>query len=145
MKAKEDIKQLSVNMLAVLNGLCEYDIDIIGVSGMNERPMFAETITLDSAEVDYCNKLLKLKGSTIRRKYGLKRDERPCALEVTFSNGYYMDIDLIICEDDSPFINVVLFDADGMEAFAKVYDTRIDDVYELSDETGDYVAKIVAT
>lgn len=101
-------------------------------------------ITISKKDVDFYNELMGMEGCAIYKKYGLKRDERPCALTASFSNGYQMDIDLIICKEDSPYLNIVLFNANGVEVNCETGEGRIDDEYCLSDDTGDYFVNVIA-
>lgn len=54
------------------------------------------------------NNLLKLTGSEIYDKYGFKRDET-ITHTAKFPNGIEADIKLVICEDDKPYTEAVLF------------------------------------
>ena len=75
-------------------------------------------------------------------KYGLKRDEMPCALTAHFSNGYEMDINLIICEEDPPYMDMVLFNESGGEVNCEVAEGNVDDEYHLGYANDDYFVTI---
>ena len=100
-------------------------------------------IKLGQAEIDYLNELLQMSGRQIYDKYGLKRDEKPCALTAKFQDGCEMDIDVIVCEEDPPYINVVLFD-DGNEINCEIDEYPIDDEYYLTGSGNEYYVTISA-
>lgn len=67
-----------------------------------------QTITLSKKEMDRINHLLSLTGSEIYQKYGHKRDET-ITHTAKFPDGIEIDIKLVICEDDTPYTEGVLF------------------------------------
>lgn len=67
-----------------------------------------QTITLSKKEMDLINNLLDLTGSEIYQKYGYKRDET-ITHTAKFPDGIEIDIKLVICEDDTPYTEGVLF------------------------------------
>lgn len=67
-----------------------------------------QTITLSKKEMDLINNLLSLTGSEIYQKYGYKRDE-VITHTAKFPYGIEIDIKLVICEDDTPYTEGVLF------------------------------------
>lgn len=67
-----------------------------------------QTITLSKKEMDLINNLLGLTGSEIYQKYGYKRDEA-ITHTAKFPDGVEIDIKLVICEDDTPYTEGVLF------------------------------------
>lgn len=67
-----------------------------------------QTITLSKKEMDLINDLLGLTGSEIYQKYGYKRDET-ITHTAKFPDGIEIDIKLVICEDDTPYTEGVLF------------------------------------
>lgn len=67
-----------------------------------------QTITLSKKEMDLINDLLNLTGSEIYQKYGYKRDET-ITHTAKFPDGIEIDIKLVICEDDTPYTEGVLF------------------------------------
>jgi hypothetical protein len=54
-----------------------------------------------------------------------------------------MDIDIIICEEDSPYINVVLFDPSDVELSCDSEDSPIDGEYYLTSDGNEYHAFVV--
>lgn len=65
-------------------------------------------IKISTKELNYINELLKLDGDEIYQKYGLKRDE-VIMHTAKFSNGIEADIKLVICEEEAPYTEGVLF------------------------------------
>lgn len=76
--------------------------------------MYQASIKLPQEEVVKLNHMMQLSGTDIYEKYGLKRDET-ITFTAKFANGYEADIKLVICEEDSPFVDPVLFDSVGHE------------------------------
>lgn len=75
---------------------------------------YKEFILIKHSELVYINKLLRMRGKTIYNKFGLKRDET-ISHTAHFQNGYEADIKVVICEDEKPYIDAVLFDKNGSE------------------------------
>ena len=67
-----------------------------------------QTIVLSKKEMDLIHSLLGLTGSEIYQKYGYKRDET-ITHTAKFPDGIEVDIKLVICEDDTPYTEGVLF------------------------------------
>ena len=65
-------------------------------------------IKIPTKELNYINELLKLNGDEIYQKYGLKRDEI-ITHTAKFQNGIEADIKLVICEEEPPYTEGVLF------------------------------------
>lgn len=65
-------------------------------------------IKISTKELNYINDLLKLDGDKIYQKYGLKRDET-ITHTVKFPNGFEADVKLVICEEELPYTEAVLF------------------------------------
>lgn len=72
-----------------------------------------QTITISNAEMKLINDLLNLTGDEIYQKYGYKRDET-ITHTAKFPNGIEADIKLVICEEETPYTEGVLF-YDGCE------------------------------
>lgn len=83
-----------------------------------------QTIKISRKEMDLINDLLNLSGNEIYQKYGYKPDET-IIHTAKFPNRIEADIKLVICEEESPYTEGVLFH-DGYEL------TRIDpdDTYD---------------
>ena len=67
-----------------------------------------QTIKISNKEMTLINDLLNLTGDEIYQKYGYKRDET-IVHTAKFPNGIEADIKLVICEEDSPYTEGVLF------------------------------------
>lgn len=67
-----------------------------------------QTIKISREEMNFINNLLNLSGNEIYQKYGYKRDET-IIHTAKFSNGIEVDIKLVICEEESPYTEGVLF------------------------------------
>ena len=66
------------------------------------------TIKISGEEMKLINDLLSLTGNEIYQKYGYKRDET-ITHTAKFPNGIEADIKLVICEEDTPYTEGVLF------------------------------------
>lgn len=94
--------------------LCGYSINtLLDMSQKGET--FRESIKISAQYADLLDELYNMSGREIYEKHGLKRDEQPFSQTVKFSDGCAMDINFIICKDDSPYIDLVLFDETGAE------------------------------
>ena len=67
-----------------------------------------QTIKISNKEMELINDLLNLTGDEIYQKYGYKRDET-ITHTAKFPNGIEADIKLVICEEESPYTEGVLF------------------------------------
>lgn len=67
-----------------------------------------QTIKISSEEMKLINDLLNLTGDEIYQKYGYKRDET-ITHAAKFPNGIEVDIKLVICEEEAPYTEGVLF------------------------------------
>lgn len=67
-----------------------------------------KTIKIAKDEMELINDLLNLTGEEIYQKYGYKRDET-ITHTVKFPNGIEVDIKLVICKDEPPYTEGVLF------------------------------------
>ena len=65
-------------------------------------------IVISKKEMELINDLLNLDGDEIYQKYGFKRDET-ITHTAKFPNGIEADIKLVICEEESPYTEGVLF------------------------------------
>ncbi len=65
-------------------------------------------IVISKKEMELINDLLNLDGDEIYQKYGFKRDET-ITHTAKFPNGVEADIKLVICEEESPYTEGVLF------------------------------------
>ena len=67
-----------------------------------------QTIKITNAERNLINDLLNLTGDEIYQKYGYKRNET-IVHTAKFPNGIEADIKLVICEEESPYTEGILF------------------------------------
>lgn len=67
-----------------------------------------QNIKISKNEIKLINDLLHLTGPEIYQKYGYKRDET-ITHTAQFPNGIDIDIQLVICEDDKPYTQGVMF------------------------------------
>ena len=67
-----------------------------------------QTLKISKKEMELINDLLSLNGEEIYQKYGYKRDET-ITHTAKFPNGIEADIKLVICEEESPYTEGVLF------------------------------------
>lgn len=73
-----------------------------------EDSIMVQTIKISRKEMDLINDLLNLSGDEIYQKYGYKRDET-IIHTAKFPNEVEADIKLVICEEESPYTEGVLF------------------------------------
>lgn len=66
------------------------------------------TIKISGKEMELINDLLSLTVDKIYQKYGYKRDET-ITHTAKFPNGIEADIKLVICQEDTPYTEGVLF------------------------------------
>lgn len=67
-----------------------------------------QNIVISKKEMKLINDLLNLDGDEIYQKYGFKRDET-ITHTAKFPNGIEADIKLVICEEENPYTEGVLF------------------------------------
>lgn len=67
-----------------------------------------QNIIISKKEMELINDLLNLDGDEVYQKYGFKRDET-ITHTVKFPNGIEADIKLVICEEERPYTEGVLF------------------------------------
>ena len=71
-------------------------------------------ITLSKGRADFIEELLKLTGNEIYDKHGLKGDETITETAL-FDDGCEADIKLVICDDDEPYTEGILFNNAGSQ------------------------------
>lgn len=67
-----------------------------------------QNIIISKKEMELINDLLNLTGDKIYQKYGYKKDEM-ITHTAKFPNGVEADIKLVICEEETPYTEGVLF------------------------------------
>lgn len=75
---------------------------------------YRAVIELSAYTLAYYRQLLSRTGRQLYDEFGLKRDET-IIHTAKFRNGYEADIKIVICEEDPPYIDAVLFDPQGNE------------------------------
>ncbi len=101
-------------------------------------------LPIDQSRLDYIKELLSLTGPEIYERYGLKRDET-LTNTIHFDNGYEIDVKVVICEEDTPYIDIVLFNADGCEIACDTGDgITIEGEFSFQTDTSVYLATIKA-
>ena len=78
---------------------------------------YSSKILISKALATHINSLCEMSGNEIYQKYGYQRDET-ITLTAKFDNGYEADIKTVICEEDSPYVDPVLFNPFGSEVCA---------------------------
>lgn len=68
-----------------------------------------QNIIISKEKMDLINNLLALSGEQIYQKYGFKRDET-ITHTAAFPNGIEADIKLVICAEESPYVEGILYD-----------------------------------
>lgn len=97
---------------------------------------YAVQIQLPASILAYYRELLRMSGEQIYQKYGLKRDE-VITHTAHFSNGFEADIKIVICEEDSPYVDAVLFDSNGREVACELGDNEgYTGAYQFIDHMG---------
>lgn len=82
-------------------------------------------------DIDFINNVLDMSADDIYRTFGLKRDEK-LSYTAAFSNGYQMDINVVFCDDSSPYVDLVLYDKDGHELACAAHEDYIDRDMDLT-------------
>jgi hypothetical protein len=104
---------------------------------------YSEQICVPKNQLVHINKLLKMGGQEIYDKLGLKRDET-ITYTVKFPNGYEADIKVVICEDDTPYIDTVLFNERGCEITCSSDDSeQYDGEYCFEEGDKEYVVTVL--
>ena len=88
---------------------------------------FMSYIRIPVQEYRYINQLMEMNGTEIYQKYGLKMDES-ITHPFHFLNGYSFDMKLLICEEEHPYINLILFDDKNREIACDIGDDYIQEV-----------------
>lgn len=108
-------------------------------------PVFRSEISIEQEEIDYIKKLLEMTGKEIYDKYGLKRDET-ITNTLCFKDGSELNIKVVICdEDETPYIDLVLFNKYGYEIACDTGDYTIEGEVSFETEHAIYTGTIKAT
>ena len=100
-----------------------------------------KNILISKKESDFIATLLTMTGSEIYDKYGLKRDETITHTAV-LENGLEADIKLVICEDDKPYTEGVLF-LNGSEVCHTDCEEEYLGEWEFEYEGKDYIVNVL--
>lgn len=84
---------------------------------------------------------MEMNGTEIYQKYGLKRD-KSITYTFNFQNGYSLDMKLVICEEEHPYINLILFDDKNREIACDIGDDYIGSSVIITHEMGHYTGII---
>ena len=90
--------------------------------------------------MEHINQLLNMTGEEIYQKYGYKRDET-ITKTAKFPNGIEADIKLVICEEEKPYTEGVLFD-NGSEVACTEPDETYDGPWEFEYNGTEYVVNV---
>ena len=102
---------------------------------------FMSYIRIPVQEYRYINQLMEMNGTEIYQKYGLKRDES-ITYTFHFQNGYSLDMKLVICEEERPYIDLILFDEKNREIACDIVDDYVGSSFIITHETGKYLGII---
>lgn len=89
---------------------------------------------ISQKRADFINRLLKLTGEEIYAIYGFKRDETDTET-IDFPDGTIIDVRLVICENDEPYTEAIMF-RDGHEICCSDTEDRFMGTWELEDDNG---------
>ena len=98
------------------------------------------TIIIPDKEMEQINDLLNLTGEEIYQKYGYKRDEAITHTAV-FPDGIEADIKLVICEEEPPYTEGVLF-LNGHELQCTDPESTYDGEWHFDHNGTDYVVTV---
>ncbi|MBQ6855536.1 MAG: hypothetical protein IJO13_00360 [Lachnospiraceae bacterium] len=101
--------------------------------------MLKQVLFISKRDLKYYNDLLTMTGPEIYAKYGLKEDEK-YVWGVKFSDSIEADIKLVICRDDKPYTEGVLFENGHEVTCTDCYD-RLDTEYEFNFDGKQYIVK----
>ena len=102
---------------------------------------FISYIRIPAQEYRYMKQLMVMNGTEIYQKYGLKRDES-ITHTFHFQNGYSLDMKLVICEEERPYIDLILFDEKNREIACDIGDDYIGSFVMITHEMGQYLGII---
>ena len=76
---------------------------------------FRSKILVDAKVAKHINECLGMDAEELYQKFGVKRYEELYSATAKFENGYQMDVNVVSCPEDPPYIDVALFDENGAE------------------------------
>lgn len=98
------------------------------------------TIKISNAEMNLINNLLNLTNDEIYQKYGYKRDET-ITHTAKFPNGIEANIKLVICEEETPYTEGVLFH-NGFELTCTEPDCTYDGEWNFEHNGIEYIVNV---
>lgn len=100
-----------------------------------------QNIVISKKEMELINDLLNLDGDKIYQKYGYKRDET-IIHTAKFPNGIEADIKLVICEEENPYTEGVLFH-NGFELTCTEPDDTYDGKWHFEHNGIEYIVNVI--
>ncbi len=101
-----------------------------------------QDIIISKKEMELINDLLNLAGDEIYNKYGYKKDET-IIHTAKFPNGVEADIKLVICEEEQPYAEGVLFQ-NGFELTHTECECTYDGEWYFEHNKTEYVVNVIA-
>ena len=101
---------------------------------------YIKEITISNEEMTLINELLNLTGKEIFQKYGYTRD-KVITHTAIFPNGIEIDIKLVICENEKPYTEGVLFH-DGCEITCTEPDYTYDGEWDFLYNKAEYIVLV---
>ena len=82
--------------------------------------IYKESVLVDKAIAARIDECLLMNATELYDEFGVKRYEQLFSTTAKFEGGNEIDINVCTCDEDPPFIDVVLFDARGNELACEV-------------------------
>ena len=102
---------------------------------------YEATLRLAKADLDYYDLILDGKGNWEEDWY----EDRVESYTVKFENGYEADLKVVGCQEDSPYAECVLFDAEGYEAGLSDPEFEFSGDWDVYDYDGNqYIVHVIA-
>ena len=125
-----------------------YDLDTeMFINGIDSEILFClvrtQNISIPKEDMKFINNLLSMPGEDIYQKYGYKRDET-ITHTAKFPDGVEADVKLVICEEDTPYTEGVLFQ-NGFEVAHTEPDDTYDGVWEFIYQGSKYIVNVICT
>ena len=108
---------------------------------LKKRNQMVQNIIISKYEMGYINDLLGMTGKEIYQKYGLKRDET-ITHTAKFPDDIEADIKLVICEEEKPYVEGVLFQ-NGAEIMCLQSDSSYITEWNFAHNETDYIVNVM--
>lgn len=95
---------------------------------------YRAVLALPAKTLDYYRHILSRIGQQLYDEFGLKRDET-ITHTAKFNNGYEADIKIVICAEEPPYIDAVLFDPQGKEVSCEAGEDEYRGEYQFQDHS----------